>query len=240
MRRSLTLIILLLLLAACQATAQPTATLEPTLQGTVNITTPMSGALIYAEALWIAGEADNVPQAGFKLRVVTAEDVVLAETTVQPQDGQWLVELVHGYTGDPSEVSIYALALDERIVQDYDIETILIAPLAMRPEGVFGSIHAPQDGATPGGDTILVTGSASGVFENQFTLTLEQPDGTEIASVPVTMTNPYFVDEMLWEASLPTHDYTGPAVIRAYALSPADGSIIPLGQVTVMVSRIAG
>lgn len=239
--RSFTLIVLLILtLAACQSVAQPTATTEPTLQGTVNITTPVSGSIIYSESLWLEGNAENVPQEGFKMRVVTAEDTVLAETIIQPQDGRWQIELVHGYTGDPTEVSVYALPVDESVTQDYDIETIMIAPLETRPEGVFGTILSPQNGDTPGGDEIPVIGSASGVFENQFTLALEQPDGTEISNVHVTMTNPYFVDEMIWEASLPTNGYTGPAVIRAYTLSAADGSEIPLGEVEVMVSRVAG
>jgi hypothetical protein len=241
MMRSITLIaILTLILAACQSTAEPTATPEPTLQGTVNITTPISGSVIYAEALWIEGSAENVPADGIKIRVVTAEDTLLAETTVQPEAGKWQVEVVHGYTGDPTEVSIYAMSLDERVMQEYDIETVMIAPLALRPDGVYGMILSPQDGDTPGGDEILVLGSASGVFENQFTVTLEQSDGTEISTVHVTMMNPYFIDEMIWEASLPTNEYTGPAIIRAYALSAEDGSEIPLGQVEVMVSRVAG
>jgi hypothetical protein len=239
--RALTLVILLtLILSACQSTAEPTTTPEPTLQGTVNITTPISGSVIYAESLWIEGNAENVPADGIKIRVVTAEDTLLAETTVQPEAGKWQVEVVHGYTGDPTEVSIYAMSPDEQVMQEYDIETVMIAPLNMRPDGVYGMILSPQDGDTPGGDEIPVIGSASGVFENQFTLALEQPDGTEISTVHVTMMNPYFIDEMLWEASLPTNEYTGPAIIRAYALSTEDGSEIPLGQVEVMVSRVAG
>ena len=242
--RFVAIILLVVFLAACQSTPPlgevtvlPTI---PALEGTVNITVPASGSIIYSESLWLEGDAENVPAEGFKIRVVTAEDVVLAETTVQPTDGHWQIEVVHGYTGDPTEVSVYALPVDEAIPQDYDIETILISPLDLRPEGVFGRILSPQEGDTPGGDEIPVIGSASGIFENQLTVALLQPDGTEISSVHVTMVNPYFIDEMIWEASLPTNDYTGPATIKAFTLSAEDGSEIPLGQIEVMVSRIAG
>lgn len=235
---------LYIILSACQSTPPlgevtvfPTV---PTIQGTVNIITPASGSIIYAESLWLAGESDNVPDEGFKIRIVTAEDEILAETTIQPENGQWQLEIVHGYAGDPTEVLVYALPVDERITQDYDITTILISSLEQRPDGVFGRILSPQNSDTPGGDEILVIGSASGVFENEFTLAMLRPDGTEISSVQVIMLNPYFVDDMLWEASLPTNDYTGPATIKAFAFSAADGSEIPLGEVDVMISRIAG
>jgi hypothetical protein len=234
---------LIIILTACQSTPQSVETAiptVPTLQGQVDIITPQSGSIIYSEALYLQGSAEDVPEEGFRLRVVTALDEVLTETVVRPEDGQWLVELVHEYRGDPTEVSIYALPVNEAIPLDYDVEAIMLVALALRPEGVFGSIQAPQEGSTPGGDTIPVSGTASGVFENMFTVVMEQPDGTEISSVGVTMSNPYFIDEMVWETDLPTNDYTGPAVIRAYTVDAADGSEIELGRVNIMVSQVAG
>lgn len=243
------LINLIFLLAACAPTPTQSpeggiVTLAPStsqLQGNVDIVYPISGSIIYSEALYLQGTAENTPADGFMLQVIAPDDTVLAQSIVVPQEGQWSVELPHNYTGDPSEATIIAKAIPSDILGDYDIVSILISSADNRPEGVFGSVITPTEGETVGGDSIFVSGRGSGFFENTFVLVLETADDAEeISTVIVTMHNPYFMDDMIWEAELPRNEFTGNAVIRAYYTSAESGEEIEIFRVAVVVSSVAG
>jgi hypothetical protein len=248
MKKSL-ILIFLLLLAACTANpatqeAGEIATLPPTtsqLQGNVDIVYPISGSIIYTEALWLEGTAENVPTDGFMIQVIAPDDTVLAQSIVVPQDGQWQIEIPHNYNGDPSEATIIAKSIDTSIAGDYDIVSIVISGAENRPEGIFGSLLVPNEGDTVGGDTIYVSGRGSGFFENTFTVVLETADDAEqISSVIVTMHNPYFMDDMVWEAEIPRNDFVGNGVIRGYYTSAETGEEIEVFRVNVVVSSVAG
>ena len=243
---SLLSILIIILVTACTSTPQERGgvTLVPTqavLKGNVDITQPISGSIIYAESLFLQGTAHDIPAEGFKIQVVTPDDLILAETTVIPEGENWQVELVHGYTGEPIETVIIARSVNNAIPEDYDIESVAISAAENRPEGVFGSLIAPSPDATVGGDQIQVVGRGSGFFENTFSLVLEEADdATEIAQTIVTMTNPYFIDDMIWEADLATNDFTGHAVLRMIYHDAATGEIIEVDRVKIVVSSIAG
>ena len=236
---------IILLITACTSEPQRGAVTviptQPTLQGDVKITFPVSGSIIYAESLMLRGTASNVPAEGFKIQLLTPDDSVLAETTVIPDGDTWQVELVHGYTGEPIETVIIARSLNDAITEDYDIESIAISSAEYRPEGVFASFISPSPDSTVGGDQIQVIGRGSGFFENTFTLALEKAsDGTEISQTVVTMDNPYFIDDMIWEADLSTNDFTGHAVLRIYYQDAATGKEVTVDTIPVVVSSIAG
>lgn len=243
----LPLILLILFSGAACSPNPPAATatplLPPTLSGTVEISIPQAASVIYAEALYLAGTAENIPNQQFKIKLLDPEGLALTQVDVAVQeDGKWQVELVHGYTGDPTEITIAALPSYTDAPADtlYAERSVLLAGHSARPEGTFGSITAPLANDTIGGDFIQVSGTVSGVFENTFTVELRAEDGAVIDQKLVTATNPYFIDEVPWTAELLTSAYTGPATIRAYALSARDGSEIPLADVSIILSRTAG
>jgi hypothetical protein len=252
MRISILLLSFVLFLAACTPSPQGQGSLQtsivatsaPTtvvLQGNIDIVYPMSGSIIYAESLYIQGTAENVPAEGFLIQVIAPDDSVIAQSSVLPQDGQWLVELPHNYNGDPTEATIIAKGTDASTPGDYDIASIVISGAANRPEGIFGSIIVPSEGETVGGDSIFVSGRGSGFFENSFVLVLETADdGEEISTTIVTMHNPYFMDDMIWEAELARNDFVGNAVIRAYYTNTESGEEVEIFRINVVVSSVAG
>ena len=141
----------------------------------------------------------------------------------------------------PSEATIIAKGIPADNPADYDIVSIAISSPANRPEGVFGSILAPNAGDTVGGDSNYVSGRGSGFFENTFTLVLETADDAElISSMLVTMHNPYFMDDMIWETELPRNDFVGNAVIRAFYTDAEIGAEVEIARVAVVVSTVAG
>lgn len=243
-KKFILVILMLLVFVACTPSdTENNATLEATqatLQGTVDIMSPLSGAIIYAETIFLSGTATDVPDEGFQIQLIAPDDSVVAEATVQPTDGQWAVDIVHNYTGDPTEVNIVAKSVDSTNTLTYDIESIVLSTLENRPEGTFGEITSPTDGTSIGGDSLLVSGRGSGFFENNFVLILEAPDGEVIEEIPVTLNNPNFVDDMLWEAEIPRGDFVGNAVIRMVYQDMESGDMITIDSVDVIVSTVAG
>jgi hypothetical protein len=69
---------------------------------------------------------------------------------------------------------------------------------------------------------------------------LRSLDGNVIDTRPITVFNPYFMDEVPWTAELATNGFTGQAEIRASYLAPADGSEQILASIVVTVSQDAG
>jgi len=241
MLKSLLFLLSILLLSACGGTTdgastQPTAT--PMLTGSIDILYPQTGTIVYAESLYLSGTVADVEQLTFTLQVIGADEQIIAQTNVDTPAGDWQIELIHGYTGEPTEATIRAIPLTGDGI--YDSASIIISANSYRPEGVFGSIITPGDGDIVGGDMLLVEGSVSGVFEGTFQLALINAAGTMIDEQTITAFNPYFIDEVPYQAELATNAYTGPATIRAYALSADDGSEIPLGSVSITIESSAG
>lgn len=230
--------ILLLMIFGFAGCAAGTTT--PQLRGEVSIEAPLTGSVIYAETIFIRGTADNLPDYTFWLEVNTATDESLFNAPITVVDGQWSVEIVPEYAGDPVEVTIFALPANREITQEYDVESVVLSRPDLRPDGQFGSIRAPQPGSNPGGDRIEVSGTASGLFENNLIVSLERADGTVIDEQVVTLANPYFVDEVVWFTSVATNDAVGPAIIRAYGLDARDGSEIVLDRLEISLGDNAG
>jgi hypothetical protein len=193
----------------------------------VSIDYPQDGTVIYAEEVSLSGKSTGVGQ--FRIELVNPDNKVIAGETVTPgADGKWSLQLKHGYTGEPTEITLAARPVSGG--DDYDERTIALAGAQYRPQGTFGTILEPGEGGTAGGDEISVSGSASGVFEN--TLTVELSGGGKVISQQnVTLVNPGVVDEVPWIVSLPTNGYTGPAQLIAYTTSAKDGSRVVLGEV---------
>lgn len=233
----------MIMVACTPSDADDSATIDPTqtvLQGNIDITSPPSGAIIYGETIYLSGTASDIPDEGFQIQLLAPDDSVVAEATVQPTDGDWSVEIVHNYTGNPTEVSIVAKSVDTANTLTYDIESIVLSTLENRPEGTFGEITSPTDGTSIGGDSLLVSGRGSGFFENNFVLILEAPNGEVIEEVPVTLNNPNFVDDIPWEAEIPRGDFVGNAVIRMVYQDMESGDVITIDSVDVIVSTVAG
>lgn len=184
----------------------------------VHIRFPAAGAVIYAESIRVSGLA-TVEE--FQLTLVDQDDTIFAETTITPAmpGGDWVIILDHGYTGEPMEMLLRA----ETIAGDFYAATaIVLADARSRPDGPFGSIIFPLDGTDMGGDFIVVEGTASGIADNQFMVTLTAADGAVLDSQTVAVVNPYGIDEMLWRVELSTQLLLGPATITAYFTSPDD------------------
>jgi hypothetical protein len=233
-RRVLLFLMALFFLAACAPSVvvtptAPVSAVTPAPSSVVNFSYPPEGTIVYADKVYLSGTAQNITT--FHLQLIGTDKNVLARATVQVKDGQWQVEVPHTYMGEPTEVTIFALPADDAAEgSEYGVTTIALAGKTYRPEGTFGQITDPAAGSAVGGDSIQVSGSASGVFENTFTLALMNGDRV-IDQQTVTMINPYFVDDVPWSAELKTNGYTGPVQLVAYAISPKDGSKIRLGEV---------
>ncbi len=238
--------LLALWIAACTpGTSEPEpggVTVMPTsepLPGSVSIDAPENGAIIYAETMYVSGTGENLPDAGFLLEVVLASGEQLTETTIQPEDTEWQVELIHGYDGDPMEAQIFARPVGDT-QGEYDVETIAVSSQENRPDGTFGAILSPGAGVTLGGDEIEVSGTASGLFENTLIVVLEDADGSVLDEAILTVYNPNIIDEMVWSTSLERDGYTGEATIRAYYQDARDGNEVTLDEVTFTLQVAAG
>ena len=244
--RNLILLAALFVLGACGSSKSPSSTTPaptdiPPLTGSVSITTPESGSVVYSEVMFVSGTASDLPGNQFTLELVAPDDSIIAQSpVVVGSDGSWSIEIPHGYNGEPIEVIVQAVPENAQPTEIYDAKLIAMAAQSYRPEGTFGSISFPLDGLEIGGDSIEVQGTASGLFEGSFILELDDANGNVIDSHPETTANPYYIDEVPWVSSLATNGYTGAAVIRAYAISARDGTEIPLASVSVTITVEAG
>lgn len=240
------MLVLFLFLTACSSGEAPQGQIEvvptsETLQGAVDITFPMSGSIIYAETIILQGTASDIPEVGFQVQLITPDDSIISESTIQPDnDGNWFVEIVHEYNGDPTEVTILAKPSASDSTLDYDIESILLSTLDNRPDGVFGSIISPTEGTAIGGDFMLISGRASGLFENMFGVILENTEGEIITEIGVSLNNPNFIDDMHWEVELPRNDFIGNGIIRIVYQDMESGEMVEMDAITVVVSAVAG
>jgi hypothetical protein len=241
MRRLTLCALILIISAACTPVDSSAPTTAPTLTGSVDILSPLAGTTVYAEVLLVRGTAQGLPNNTFTLEVVGIDDEIIARSTVIVSDGQWSVELPHSYSGEPMEVSLYALPSDADLTsqQHYDTAAVVLAGLSYRPEGTFGTITAPVGGTTVGGELVPVSGTASGLFEGTLLLGIYAADGTEISRLVLTLEGqPY--DLVPWTADLPTNAYTGLAEIRAFYQQASDGKPVVIASVQVTVTPEAG
>lgn len=233
--RPFLLILILIALASCSVGPSPTATPLP---GSVTIRHPQSGAFLYAPTLYFYGSGENLPGNQFRLTAVTASDQTIVDAVITVENGQWSYDIANPHTGDPVELTVNAVTAAGGA--ELDSTSVVLATELNRPEGVFGTIMSPIEGETVGGESIPVSGTASGLFEGTMNLGLETPDGEEFSGIVLTVENPGMMDEVPWQADIATNDYRGPAVLRAYYLSARDGSVVTLATVPITISDAAG
>jgi len=234
-----TIILCMLLLTACgeddpEGFGNPTDTSDPSASA-VEITMPQSGSVIYAEAIQISGEVNGAAQQ-FDVRLVTLDETVIAETTVDSQPGSWSVELIHDYTGEPTEIEIRTAQAE----QTYDSVSILLSDSSQRPDGTFGEVIIPADNTVLGGDSIPVEGRASGLPENQLTVELLNADGTVLDTQRITLQNPYFIDDVPWQTLVERGTYTGPATLRITYTEATSGEPVIIDEVSMTLTEAAG
>jgi hypothetical protein len=187
---------LVLLLTSCDLTSSPVAT--PNMPGSVEITYPLDGAVIYADQLYAAGTASGLTENSFALQLVGTDGSILARYSVPARGGEWRAELAHGYSGEPIVVNVLAVpeSADLTCPAHYDAVNIVLSSESYQPDGAFGVISSPVAGSTVTGDLLEVKGRVSGIIENAFLLMLIDSEGNALDSSPVTVFNPYFVVEV--------------------------------------------
>jgi hypothetical protein len=174
----------------------------------ITLAHPPDGAILYAESLVVQGTLQGSSQR-FDVEIIGLDGATLAAATVDAQPGSWSVEIPHNYGGDPIEATVQIMP--QVGTAPFDTATVLLRPLAERPPGISGSVLSPPAEATVGGDAIPVIGRASGV--QGVTVALLDEIGTPISEVILPLTNPYRVDDLPWQADLPTEGYTGRGTI---------------------------
>ena len=212
--------------------ANPTRTAPPS-SAQVDIVSPSSGSIIYAEVLSITGTLTGSPQR-FSVQIVTPDDVVIAQADVDSQPGEWSVEIPNPLTDEPIEAEIRLVASAEI----FDRASVLLDDLANRPAGIYGSVNSPRAGMELGGDNVIVEGRASGVE----TITIQLFDDTAvniISTVIVPLNNPYFVDDVTWQAEVPINGYVGSGLVTVY-FTPPDSENPNVEVVPIVITQAAG
>lgn len=216
--------------------ADPTNTVQPFI-AQVEITSPRSGSIIYAESIVVSGTVSGSPQQ-FVVQLVTPDDVEIARAEVDSQPGAWSVEIPNPRTDEPIEAEIRLISASGEDGA-YDRVSVLLDDLSNRAEGVYGSVTLPRTGMEVGGDIIIVEGRVSGV-EN---ITIQLTDDTSvniISSVILDVGNPYAVDDVQWQAEIPTNGYTGSGVITVFFTSPTDDTEPLVELIPVVITQAAG
>jgi len=238
--RVLLFTLILLTITACSSSDAPTfSTNTPApLTGFVEFAPHLQNAVFYSEVLNLSGTAQDMVNDRFRIRVINALDEVIAETVVTVQDEQWEVSLVHGYTGEPMQLNIFALPENTQFVGDYALLTTIISDLEYRPDGLYGAILYPLADDVVGGDQIEVYGTLSGTSQPAWVQLVI--DDEVISEFETTYQNTTRVDEMWWETELilPT-DYAGPATLKL-GYKDDTGSFVEVEAVNIMLSIIAG
>ncbi len=244
--RLFVIILSLFTLVACSPANTPETiiqpTQDPTLEGTVSITAPAISSIIYSETVHLAGQASGIPANQFQVQLVGPDDSVYATSTVLVDaNGKWQAEIPHGYSGEPTEITVNALPVGETLAtRRYVAYSMVLAGLSYRPEGTFGSITRPVEGDTVGGDLIEVEGRGSGIYENTLLVSLITEDGAIIDNHIITLDNPNIMDDVPWKVDLTTNNYTGPAEIHIFYQSITPVDQVTLDTIKVTISNEAG
>ncbi len=203
--------------------------------GQITLVSPPDGAIIYSSALTISGTAQGINGGGFIITVSDATGGLLTQKTALERDSAFNYELLHGYSGEPTAVTVRLTAADAPNDPPYATVYVTLASLEHRPEGVYVDISTPGLGDEIGGDVIAVQGRASGLQDPAFSVELVGSDGAVIDSVQITLPPSYIADDLPWSTALSPGATTGSAIIRVMA---ADGT--QLAFVPVILSSAAG
>lgn len=212
-RIMLTLLCVGLLCACGVIDPGPTPTPNP-LSGTVTLTAPPEGAVIYASALYVAGTLTDVPAKNLLVQLVDEQQAIIAQAAVNASGSSWSTEIIHGYTGDPAQVTVQVVPAEAPTVGILASTQIVFAPLRERPEGAFVNVLTPEDGVEVGGDEIFVAGTASGIPENSFKVELIGSSGEILASQFILLAGRYPIDEIPWSTTLQPGEYRGNALLK--------------------------
>jgi hypothetical protein len=134
--------------------------------------------------------------------------------TVNVNEGYWQLDLLHGYSGVPSEVIIAAYPLGDSEAAPYDLRIVAMSSLEHRPEGSYAFLML--DSTILGGDIMPVNGIASGLGDTPLTLRLLNTEGDLISETRITIDDPSGINEIPWTAELARNDFTGPATLALY------------------------
>lgn len=210
-----------------------TATSHPT-AGKIVVISPSAGDTLYAELIYIAGDIQTAPQT-LRAQLRDIDDNLLATAPIITQFGMWAIEIPRpSYIGEAT-IEIVS-AIDSTVI--YEQIPVFLGDSANRLNGTFGSLITPSDGEQIGGDTILVSGRASGVMSNKIQLVLQSGDGTT-AIHEVILNHPYALDDMYWQTDLPLAGLTGSVTLTAYFTSP-DAPDPIFSRVTLVITQVAG
>jgi len=239
MRQITLLLMLLSLLSACSSadndSSNGNSPAPASFSGEVDIIYPTNGTVVYAETLTITGTLFGADSQAITLQLVNPDGEAIAEASITAQTGDWQVELPHGYTGEPTEITIRAIPSGSD-VGAYDSHTIFMADLSFRPEGRFATIRTPSEDSPVGGDSVLVQGTASGLSTNVIFVTLLDANGNPIDEQRVELFNPFFIDEVVWQTELITGGYLGNSQIQIVE----DGDAEVLTTVRIVIGDSAG
>jgi hypothetical protein len=230
--RVLLLFVVFILCGCGSIIGGPTPTPDP-MAGEVTLLSPSQGSVIYASTVYVSGTLAAVEQKSLLVRLIKPDGGVIAQARVEANAGEWRTEIIHGYTGEPTLVTVEvvpAIAAEAGVLAQSDI---LFGVLSERPEGAFINILTPQDGLEVGGDTVQIMGTASGIEGNTLLVELIGDSGEVIGSETISLTGRYPIDETPWTAALTLGEYRGNAVLQV-----TGGEVVE--RLTVLVGESAG
>jgi immunoglobulin-like protein involved in spore germination len=211
-----------------------------------SVTQPLDGATVSGGSIQIAGTAGGIFENMFTVAVVDLSGNTIASQGITLNNPNfdnlvsWSAALSTGnYSGQAEIRAFTASPRDGSLILLGSVHVTIVpggsGAGGGTANGPTATITSPTNGSTIANGIIQVTGMAGGIHENQFTLSLILPNGSEINSQHITLTSsdPSFI--VPWSAALGTNGFTGQMEIRAYTASPRDGSLIVLSSIQVIV-----
>jgi hypothetical protein len=224
--RSILLLWVVVILAACAPQGKT---------GTVTLDSPPDGAIVYSSALTVAGTTQGVNNGGFVAILTDASGAVIARHNAPERDSDFSFEMIHGYSGQPTTVTLTVIAADAPDDPPYLTRSVTLAALAHRPEGVYVDVLTPQMGDEIGGDEFDVRGRSSGLEDRAFMVELVGGDGAVIDAVEVVLPPGYVTDDLPWQAVIDPGEATGSAIVRVIGRDGTEYGLVP-----VVLSAAAG
>lgn len=204
-----------IVMAGCGVTANslPTLAPTPTSPPLLEITSPQTGTVIYADTINISGTSPNTNQT-VMVELLGPEDDQLAQaSTSSDVAGTWQITLNHGYTGDPIEVLLRIVAPAAVQIQGRAQIGLVLNTTEARPIEAQISIISPIAASIVGGDVFEVTGTAISIAQGTFTVRL-MSTADEIISQSAVMVPESNMENLLpWSTELTTEGYVGPAAV---------------------------